>query len=380
MTRRSINEYDEAVRGRYLGASKRLKTMILDEFVAATRLHRKAAIRLIRRESQTNHKKRTGRRRFYSLETMSVIKICWEACNRLCSKRLKPFLPELADILVRKGELTVSEKVKKELCLMSTSTIDRLLRRWRGAERHHGLSTTKPGTLLKNAIPIKTFSEWTDSKPGFMEVDLVAHCGDNAGGFYLNTLSAVDVATGWYEPVVIWGKGQDRVKGAIYDIQKRIPVSLLGIDSDNGSEFINQCLLDYCRQWHITFTRSRSYKKNDSCHVEQKNWSVVRRSIGYDRFCTRAAFKALAGVYTLLRLYINYFQPVLKLTAKTRHGAKVNKKYDTAQTPYQRLINSGILNEEKKRQLASIYTALNPITLLARIRLETEHLWTLAEK
>jgi hypothetical protein len=380
VTRRSIHEYAEAVRRRYFGASRKLKTKILDEFVAATGLHRKAAIRLLNREGKQSSKKRLGRPKFYSLEAVSALKIAWEACDRLCSKRFHPFLPEVVDILIRAGEIQVSVQARAELCRMSPSTIDRLLRRWRGPTRHHGLSTTKPGTLLKNDIPIKTFSEWNDSKPGFMEVDLVAHCGDSVEGFYLNTLSAVDVATGWYEPVAIWGKGRDRVKGAVYDIRQRLPMPLRGLDSDNGSEFINQSLFEYCRQSHITFTRSRSYKKNDSCHVEQKNWSVVRRNIGYDRFCTKAAFKALDDIYTLLRLYVNYFQPVLKLVAKTRNGVRVYKKYDTAKTPYQRLLKSGILTEEKKRQLASIYSALNPAKLLTHIRQETEHLWTLAEK
>jgi len=215
---------------------------------------------------------------------------------------------------------------------------------------------------------------------GASPADLVAHCGESVEGFYLNTLSAVDVATGWYEPVTVWGKGQARVGGAVYDLQKRLPMPLLGLDSDNGSEFINQSLYDYCRRNRITFTRSRSYKKNDSCHVEQKNWSVVRRTIGYDRFNSRSAFEALGDVYTLVRLYINFFQPVLKLVAKSRQGAKVHKVFDTARTPYQRLLDSGALTEGKKRELASIYVALNPARLLKQIRRDTEHLWTLAER
>ncbi len=154
---------------------------------------------------------------------------------------------------------------------------------------------------------------------------------------------------------------------------------MLGLDSDNGSEFINRGLYDYCQRWGITFTRSRSYKKNDSCYVEQKNWAVVRRVIGYDRFSSKAAFKALEDVYTLLRLYINFFQPVLKLVKKTRHGAKVHKVYDTAQTPYQRLLKSGVLTEDKKCELAYIYGTLNPVTLLKQIRKAVEYLWTLAE-
>lgn len=380
MTRRSILEYAKAIRERYLRSTRTAKTKILDEFIAATGLHRKAAIRLLRRNSDKGTGEKKGRPKLYSLEAGSALKVAWEAVDRLCSKRFQPFLPELVDILVKKGEISVSAQARRELSSMSASTIDRTLRRWRGNGRCHGLSTTKPGTLLKNAIPVKTFSEWNESKPGFLEVDLVAHCGESVEGFYLNTLSAVDVATGWYEPAAVWGKGQDRVGGAVYDVRKRLPMPLLGLDSDNGSEFINQSLYDYCRRNAITFTRSRSYKKNDSCHVEQKNWSVVRRTIGYDRFSSREAFKVLDDVYALVRLYINFFQPVLKLVQKSRHGAKVHKVFDTAKTPYQRLLNSGVLTEEKKRELASIYAALNPAQLLKQIRHEVEYLWTLAEK
>jgi hypothetical protein len=380
VTRRSILEYAEAVRERYLNAPKKTKTKILDEFEAATGLHRKAAIRLLNRVSKKGGRKKNGRPRLYSLEAMAALKAAWETADRLCSKRLQPFLPELAEVMISKREISISAQTQQELCHMSTSTIDRILRRWRNNRPHHGLGTTKPGTLLKNAIAVKTFSEWSESKPGFLEVDLVAHCGESVEGFYLNTLSAVDVATGWYEPVVVWGKGRERVGGAIHDIQKRLPMPLLGLDSDNGGEFINQDIYEYCRRQRITFTRSRSYKKNDSCHVEQKNWSVVRRTIGYDRFSSKAAFKALDDVYTLLRLYINYFQPVLKLVAKTRNGARVHKVYDTAQTPYQRLLGSGVLTEEKKQELANIYSSLNPVKLLKQVQQEVEHLWTLAER
>jgi len=310
---------------------------------------------------------------------MAALKVAWEATDRLCSKRFHPFLPELVGILKRTGELSVTEEAEGQLYRMSPSTIDRLLRRWRRSGTRRGLSTTKPGTLLKNSIPVRTFSEWNENKPGFLEADLVAHCGDSAGGFYLTTLSTVDVATGWCEPVAVWGKGQERVGGAVHHVREQLPMPMLGLDSDNGSEFINQGLKDYCQRWGITFTRSRSYKKNDSCHVEQKNWAVVRRVIGYDRFSSKAAFKALDDVYTLLRLYINFFQPVLKLVGKTRNGAKVHKVYDIAQTPYQRLLKSGILTEDKKHELANIYGVLNPVILLKQIRESVEHLWTLAE-
>lgn len=187
------------------------------------------------------------------------------------------------------------------------------------------------------------------------------------------------MATGWYEPVAVWGKGKERVGGAIHYVRKRFPMPLRGLDSDNGSEFINQSLYDYCRKNGITFTRSRSYKKNDSCHVEQKNWSVVRRVIGYDRLTSKEALKALDDVYMILRLYINFFQPVLKLVGKSRHGARVHKVYDTAQTPYRRLLASHVLTETKERELRAIYSALNPVTLLRQIREEVQRLWSLAE-
>ncbi len=263
---------------------------------------------------------------------------------------------------------------------MSPSTIDRLLRPWRRLGGRRPFSTTKPASLLKSSIPIRTFAEWQEERPGFLEVDLVSHCGDNAEGFYLTTLSTVDVASGWSECVGVWGKGQERVGGAVHRVRQRLPFSLLGLDSDNGSEFINQHLFAYCQREKITFTRSRSYKKNDSCHVEQKNWSVVRRLIGYDRYNSRAALEALNRIYDLLRLYVNFFQPVMKLVAKTRHGAKVHKVYDTAQTPYQRLLRSGVLTEAKRQELAATYHVLNPILLLKQINDNLESFWKLAER
>jgi hypothetical protein len=379
VTRRSILEYARAVRPRYLRVSKKIKTGILDEFMANTGMHRKAAIRLLNKPDISVERKRHGRPRLYCLEVEAALRTAWEATDHLCSKRIQPFLPELIEVLTRTGELKVTTWAKEQLVRMSASTIDRILRRYPHRDGKRNFSTTKPGTLLKNSIPVRTFSDWDEKQPGFFEVDLVAHCGDNVEGFYLTTLSAVDVATGWVEPVAVWGKGQSRVRGAVHDIRKQIPFPMLGLDSDNGGEFINQGLYGYCRQWGITFTRARSYKKNDSCHVEQKNWSVIRRIIGYDRFSTKAAFKALGDVYTLLRLYINFFQPVLKLVRKIRHGAKVYKVYDTAQTPYRRLLCSGALADDKKRELASIYGALNPVTLRRQIINAVEYLWTLSD-
>ena len=379
MTRASIREYSEAVRWRYLQAPKKEKGKILDEFTKVTAYHRKAIIRLLHRVSQPNANRKRGRPRQYSAAVIGALRIAWEATDRLCSKRLHPFLPELVKVLRRHGNKTMTAEIETQLCQMSSSTIDRLLHPWRRLGGRRPFSTTKPSSLLKSSIPIRTFADWEEDQPGFVEVDLVSHCGESGEGFYLTTLSTVDVASGWSECIGVWGKGQERVGGAIHRVQKRLPFSLLGLDSDNGSEFINQHLYAYCRREGITFTRSRSYKKNDSCHVEQKNWSVVRRLIGYDRYSSRAALETLNRVYDLLRLYVNFFQPVMKLVAKTRHGAKVHKVYDTARTPYQRLLESGVLTEAKHQELAATYYGLNPVLLLKQINENLEHLWNLAE-
>jgi len=379
MTRASIREYVEAVRGRYLRASKAERGKILDEFTQVTGYHRKAVIRLLHRENQEGVKSKRGRRRQYGAGVAEALRVAWETTDRLCSKRLHPFLPELIEVLSRHGAMTINGETKARLCQMSPSTIDRRLKPWRGVGGRRPLTTTKPGSLLKNSIPIRTFADWEEDRPGFLEVDLVSHCGESSEGFYLNTLSTVDVATGWSECIGVWGKGKWRVGGAVHAIRRRLPFSLLGLDSDNGSEFINETLYNYCQRMRITFTRSRAYKKNDSCHVEQKNWSVVRRLIGYDRYNSRAALETLNRVYDLLRLYVNFFQPVMKLVAKTRHGAKVHKVYDKAQTPYQRLLNSGVLSEAKQQQLAATYHGLNPVALLKQINENLEALWKLAQ-
>ncbi len=380
MTRHSIKEYAQAIHKRYKKGSRELKGRILDEFVAATRLHRKSAIRLLARPGGVKGKGRKGRRKVYSVDTVAAIKVIWRASDGLCSKRLRPFIPEMTRVLRAKEELFIRDDTAVELSQLSASTIDRITRRWRQSERKHGISLTKPGTHLKNAIPIKTFSEWKNSQPGFIQVDMVAHCGERAGGFFLNTLSAVDVATGWFEPLAVWGKGQLRVGAAIYQLRQLLPMPLLGLGSDNGTEFINRGLFEYCGRQRITFTRSRSYKKNDHCHVEQKNWSVIRRQVGYQRFSSKAAYEVLENLYTVLRLYLNFFQPVLKLVSKSRQGARIHKVYDEAQTPYCRLIKSGVLTENKQQELADIYSALNPVILLEQIAQGQRKLMKLGER
>lgn len=380
MTRNSIKEYAEAIKARYGKATKDGKGKILDEFTKATGLHRKAAIRLLNRRSLASGRKRSGRPPQYGIVVVEALRVVWEASDRLCSKRLHPFLPELLEVMRRCGESKMTAEIEAELCRMSPATIDRLLHPWKQKGGRRSFSTTRPGSLLRSAIPIRTFTDWQENRPGFVEVDLVAHCGESLDGFYLNTLMAVDVATGWSEFIGVWGKGQQRVGTSIHHMRERLPFPLLGLDSDNGSEFINHDLARWCHNEGITFTRSRPYKKNDNCFVEQKNGNIVRRVIGRDRYSSKQSYETLNRLYYLLRLYINFFQPVMKLVSKTRHGARVHRVYDMAQTPYQRVLKSGVLTEASKAQLASTYAHLNPVSLLKQVNDNVEHLWKLRER
>jgi len=283
-------------------------------------------------------------------------------------------------VLKEAGEIKTTSEVEAQICKMSPSTIDRVLQPFRQQGGRRSFSTTKPGSFLRNSIPIRTFGDWEENRPGYLEVDTVAHCGESTEGFYLNTLMAVDIASGWTEGSGVWGKSQERVASAIHGIQKRFPFSILGLDSDNGSEFINRHLFNYCRREHIVFTRSRSYKKNDSCYIEQKNGNIVRRLIGYDRYNSRESLAALNQIYYLLHLYTNFFQPMMKLVSKSRHGARVYKVYDSAQTPYQRLLKSNVLTDAKKTELAATYSRLNPVQLRNQINLALEYLWSHKER
>jgi hypothetical protein len=378
MTIQSKRELLEVTNPRYLKASKARKTQILDEFIAATGYHRKYAIRVLKRGPRPRGlRKKSGRQKVYQGEVVEVLKQIWEILGRICSKRLKPFLPEIVDVLERCNEIEMTPETKTLLLKMSCSTIDRCLRPVRFENKKRGLSTTKPGTLLKNAIPIRTFTDWDDTIPGFVEIDLVAHCGETTAGQYLNTLTVTDIATGWTECLAILYRSQEMVSQAIIKLRQRLPFPLLGIDSDNGSEFINNTLFRYCQVEEITFTRCRPYKKNDQAHVEQKNWSVVRRLIGYDRFETEEELVLLSTIYDDWRLFVNFFQPVLKLVAKERVGSKVKKKYDIASTPYRRVLASNLVSVEDKARLMSIYYQLNPVTLRKQIDDNIAILWKL---
>ena len=378
MSHRSKRELLETVWPRYLKASKKEKTQIADEFVAATGYHRKYALRVLKHGPSTKSVKRKGRTAIYRGEVVKVLEQIWDICGRICSRRLHPFLPEVVKVLERHSELEISPETKALLLQMSRSTIDRCLQPAR-FEKRRGLSTTKPGSLLKQQIAVRTFADWDDAQPGFMEIDLVAHCGGSVAGQFLNTLTCTDVSTGWTECLALLYRSQEQVYQALKIMHQRLPFDLLGIDSDNGTEFINDLIYGYCKQEKITFTRSRPYKKNDQAYVEQKNWSIVRRTVGYDRWESEEEHILLQSVYETLRLYTNFFQPVLKLMSKARVGNKTIKRYDTAMTPYQRVLASDTIPVKAKAQLAHQYLHLNPVQLRNDIDKKIAKLWNISK-
>ena len=252
---------------------------------------------------------------------------------------------------------------------MSPATADRILRPYRQRERR-GISNTRSGTLLKKQIPVRTFQDWNEAKTGFMEADLVAHCATQAEGSYLYTLTLTDIATGWTECLPLLGRGQEAVVAALKRAEPLLPFPLLGIDTDNGAEFINVELMTFCEQEYITFTRGRPRRSNDQCYVEQKNGQIVRQVVGYDRFAGEPTYRQLTELYRALRVYVNCFQPRVLLQTKEREGSKVRRTYDQAQTPMQRLLASGVLPSKKQQELLGISEALDPLRLLQQL----EHL------
>jgi len=360
---------------RYREAAYREKSTILDEFVAATGYKRKYAIRLLRKPVGPPVRVERPRRRRYGPAVQEALAVAWAAAHYICAKRLVPFLPELVSALERHGHLEVSEEVRAQLLTLSSATADRLLRPLRQKEGLRGISTTRRGSLLKHQVPVRTFADWMDRQPGFMEADLVAHCGHRAEGAFLHTLVLTDVATGWTECLPLMYRTQEAVVQGLERVRVLLPVAMLGLDTDNGSELLNAELLGYCQREQITFTRGRAYRKNDQCYVEQKNGSIVRQLVGYDRFEGEGAYRQLNELYRAVRLYVNYFQPSMKLHVKHRQGARQHRTYDTAQTPFQRLVRAGVLGQGTRERLEGIYRALDPVRLLGQLQALQDALW-----
>jgi hypothetical protein len=367
MSPRSKKEYIETIYLRYRNASRKLKTLILDEFCATLGYHRKHANRVLKRfkRFRKTKTKRPGRSPFYSQpQILKPLKKIWLAANLPCSKRLKIILPLWIPGYIQSfGPLP--PQTQQALSRISPATIDRILSPTRIHYKKRGRSTTKPGTLLRNQIPIKT-NQWNESRPGFLEADTVAHCGDSLAGMFVYTIDAVDIATGWSEQRALWGKGETGVLQQIQDIESSLPFPLLGFDCDNGSEFLNYHLYRHFSQRKIPvqFTRSRAYHKQDNAHIEQKNWTHVRQWIGYDRLDNPQAVPLLNTLYTQeWRLFHNFFCPSVKLLAKERIGSKTLKRYDSPKTPFQRIIDSPHISPQTKLTLAKQLDSLNPFVL-----------------
>jgi hypothetical protein len=368
MSPRSKREYIDAIFVRYKNASRKAKTLILDEFCVTCGYHRKHAIRLLRgfkRFQKPPSQKKRGRTPSYHPEiVLTPLKQIWLAANLPCSKRLKVILPLwLPGYTQFFGDLPPA--TLNALLRISPPTIDRLLAPTRIHYTTRGRATTKPGTLLKKHIPIKT-NQWDESRPGFLEADTVAHCGESLSGMFAYTIDCVDIATGWTEQRAVWGKGETGVLEQINDVEQSLPFPLLGFDCDNGSEFLNYHLLRHFthRNRPIQFTRSRAYHKDDNAHVEQKNWTHVRQWLGYQRLGSPAVVPLLNNLYTQeWRLFHNFFCPSMKLIAKERIGSKTIKHHDTPQTPYQRILSSPHVHPSVKLSLSQQLETLNPFVL-----------------
>ena len=355
---------------RYKRASKRERGLMLDELCALSGYNRSYAARLLRekvRGEPPRGRRRRGRRPAYGPELIAPLSKVWATLGGICGKRLAAVMGRTVAALERHGELALTDEVREKLLTMSAATIDRLLATRRRRLRLKGMSHTKPGSLLKSQIPVRTFAEWDQGRPGFVEIDLVGHEGGDARGEFAYSLCATDVASGWTEARIVRNRARRWTFEALLDVRACLPFPLLGVDSDNGGEFINAHLVSWCSEQHVTFTRSRAYEKNDSCYVEQKNWSVVRRETGYGRYDSDEERALIAAIYADLRLYVNFFLPSVKLLAKQRTGAKVYKRYDKALTPHERLLALEALDEATTARLEEEYLALNPAALRRRL-------------
>ena len=363
-TRREILS---ATRQRYAGKSRREKSRILDEFVGVTGYHRKHALRLLNQaENEPGESRRIGRR-IYDEAVREALIVVWETADRICGKRLRAALPSLVESMERHGHLCLDDEVRRCLLAVSAATIDRLLapvRNEAGRRRRRGGAVS----AIRKKVPVRTFGDWDDPSPGYFEGDLVAHCGGSMAGSFVHTFTLTDIASGWTEGLPLLVREQGLVTEALDAFRARLPVALRGLDTDNDSVFMNEILFEYCERHGIELTRSRAYRKNDQAWVEQKNGSVVRRLVGYDRFAGAAAAQVLARLFDAARLYVNFFQPSFKLRDKTRDGAKVTRRYFPPATPCERLLAHPEVSDETKEPLRQLRADLDPVKLLKALR------------
>jgi hypothetical protein len=386
-------ELSKEVARRYQKANRGEKVVILNEFCQAVGYNRHYAAFILRNlgrpvrlrlpggaqeiviiGERRVRKKRQSRPRIYDDAVREYLVSFWEVLDYPCGKRLKRCLEPMIAKARQFKEMAVPRKIEAKLERISPPTIDRMLKAERKKHELKCRSKTKPGTLLKKHIAIRTGVEWDEDAVGYEELDLVGHDGGNVGGDYCFTLNVTDIKSGWTEAEAVRNKAQIWVFDALQDIRARLPFELKGIDSDNGSEFINAHLVAYCQAEELVFTRSRSYQKNDNCHVEQKNFTAVRNFVGYSRYDSQEELDLLNELYDHLRLYLNFFHPQMKLIRKERVGTKVKKQYDLPQTPFQRLMALEEISADRKKKLQITYEQLNPFALKRSIDMLQERL------
>lgn len=384
MSPQSTKEYLRVVQRRYKNVSRKEKSIILDEVCQNLGYHRKHAIRVLHsfRYFTKPKSKKKGKKPFYNKPSIiKPLKQIWFSANLPCSKRLKAIIP-LWMPGYRETYGKLSEDVVSALLAISASSIDRVLKPTRVKMKHRGRSTTKPGSLLKKQIPIKT-NQWDESRPGFLEADTVAHCGTSLSGMFAYTVDFVDIATGWTEQRAVWGKGEAGVLEQIKDVEKMLPFPMLGFDSDNGSEFLNHHLLKHFtdRKHPVQFTRSRPYHKDDNAHIEQKNWTHVRQWLGYDRLDNPDVIPLINNLYRKeWRFFHNFFCPSVKLLDKQRVASKTIKHYDSPKTPYQRVLESADISDAIKQNLKEKMKNLNPFKLRKKMEKKLKKISNLCSK
>lgn len=369
----AIHELAAALRRRYGVAGRGEKGRLLDEFCETTGMHRKAAIRLLARPPRAGPTRR-GRPARYGPEVRVALVRVWQVGDHMCSKLLQPALPSLLAQLERHGEVVLASEIREALLRLSPATMDRLLQRARTQGRRHPYRPSPATAAVRAQVPIRTWQDWQGVAPGSLQADLVHHCGETLAGRYLATLTTVDRATGWMALGVLPQLQGYRVEQQLHFLRKTLPFPLRALHTDNGGEFLNQWVVPWCQRHRVALSRGRPYRKNDQAVVEQRNWSAIRRVVGYARLDPAAA-ALLRALYAPLTLYLNFVRPLRKVVAKERVGSRMRKRYDLPQTPYQRLLVSGVLSPRRQAELARQADQINPAQLQREIQDLLQQLW-----
>jgi len=383
LTMHEKRKITETIAKRYQKKRKKEKILILDEYTKITGYNRDYACHLLSNWGKKIYeiidgepvvyvlgrrkRKKVTRPKIYGKDILKLVRKFWSTSGFLCGKLLMEYIDDNMDLFIQHKEIKANKTQKKKLLRISNSTLDRILKADRKKMELKKRSGTRAGNLLKNRIPVRTYADWNEDKAGFVEMDLVEHNGGDPSGEYMNTLNVTDVKTCWTEPIAVLNKARIWVFQGIKKIEKRMPFKVLGIDSDNGGEFINHHLIKYCEDTKKTFTRSRPSRKNDNCYIEQKNYTVVRKEIGYQRYEGEQELNILNEIYKRLRLIINFFTPTMKLINKERVGSKIIKKYDKPRTPYRRTMELNEIEDKIKKQLTDQRMQLNPVKLRKEI-------------